>query len=222
MLFTMIAVALIETIIASQPASARSDTYVISSGSMEPALQLNDVVVIDRNVPFEDIEVGDIIVFNKADGEDRTIVHRVIAIDRNGDIVMTTKGDANPSPIPGTDYPITRDLYIGKVTSVMPDVGIITKFFSPPVNYIIIAGFWGGIIYAIYRRSKKRKPVLSNKDAAMQSFDVYNTVQKIIGQSKLAIKNIVPNQSIVAEGRRDFKWSWMIFAIIFAWPAAIA
>lgn len=106
--------------------------------------------------------------------------------------------------------------------NVIPEVGLITKFISPPVNYIITAGVWDGIIYAVYRRSKRLKPMSSNKDSAMQPLDVYSTAQKIIGPSKLVVKNTVPNETIVAEGGRDFKWSWMIVAIILAWPAAIA
>jgi signal peptidase len=218
------AVALVGLIASTHTAFASTDTYVISSSSMEPYLELNDIVVIDRDFPFEDVQVGEIILFNRPGDEDRTIVHRVISLDTDseGNLVMTTKGDANPSTIPGTDYPITEDLYIGKVVSVVPKVGIITSFISPPVNYILAAGLWGGIIYALYRRSKRVKPEASNRDSTMQPSDVYNAAEKVSGQSKLAIKNAVPSQSIVAEGRRDFRWSWMIVGIIFAWPAAIA
>jgi signal peptidase len=85
--------------------------------------------------------VGDIIVFNRPDGGDKVIVHRIAEISegRNGDKVLRTKGDANPASIPGTDYPITRSDYIGRVVYVLPGVGLITKIISPPVNYIIIA-----------------------------------------------------------------------------------
>ena len=80
-------------------------------------------------------------VFNRPDGEDRVIVHRIIDIDEDadGDRTIRTKGDANPSPIPGTDFPIRQDDYIGKVVYVVPGIGVITKIISPPVNYIIIA-----------------------------------------------------------------------------------
>jgi signal peptidase len=53
--------------------------------------------------------------------------------------VVRTKGDANPASIPGTDYPIREDNYIGRVVYVMPGAGLVTKVISPPVNYIIIA-----------------------------------------------------------------------------------
>lgn len=55
----------------------------------------------------------------------------------------------------------------------------------------------------------------------MAPSEVYNAAQRIVGASELAIKNTVINQSIIAEGGRDFSWVWMIVFIIFVWPAAI-
>jgi signal peptidase len=104
-------------------------------------LQINDVLVVRNGGSWDTLHVGDIIVFNRPDGEDRVIVHRVAEISENsaGDRVIRTKGDANPASIPGTDYPIHKDNYIGKVVYVLPGAGVITKIISPPVNYIIIA-----------------------------------------------------------------------------------
>jgi len=132
--------------------------YVVSSGSMEPVLKVNDVLIVRDGGSFDDLKVGEIIVFDRPEGGDRVIVHRVVEIieDRDGEIIIRTKGDANPSSIPGTDFPITGEDYIGRVVYVIPGVGLITKIISPPVNYIIIA-----IILAILffnRMSKKDKP----------------------------------------------------------------
>lgn len=115
--------------------------YVVSSGSMEPVLKVNDVLIVRDGGSWGDLKVGDIIVFNRPDGEDRVIVHRIIDIDEDsdGDRTIRTKGDANPSSIPGTDFPIKEDDYIGRVVYVVPGIGVVTKVISPPVNYIIIA-----------------------------------------------------------------------------------
>jgi signal peptidase len=115
--------------------------YVVSSGSMIPTLNVNDVLIVRDGHSFKDLKIGDIIVFNRPEGGDRVIVHRVAKIetDFEGARVITTKGDANPSIIPGTDYPISADDYIGKVIFVIPGIGLVTKVISPPVNYIIIA-----------------------------------------------------------------------------------
>jgi len=60
-----------------------------------------------------------------------------------------------------------------------------------------------------------------NRESRMSASEVYNTAQKIIGTSELAITNTQVNQTIVAEGGRDFSWGWMIVFIIIVWPAAI-
>ena len=113
--------------------------YVVSSGSMVPELQVFDVLVVQGNDPFESIKIGDIIVFNRPSGQDRVIVHRVAAITDEDPFTIRTKGDANPTSIPGTDFPVTEEEYIGKVAYVIPQVGYVTRILTPPINYIIIA-----------------------------------------------------------------------------------
>lgn len=116
--------------------------YVVSSGSMIPALNINDVLIVkDGNSnSFDSLKIGDVIVFHAA-AEDRVIVHRVAEIQTgsHGERIITTKGDANDASIPGVDNPIRVSQYIGKVVYVIPGLGLITKVLSPPVNYIIIA-----------------------------------------------------------------------------------
>ena len=113
--------------------------YVVSSGSMIPNLNVFDVIVVQGNVPFDHIKVGDIIVFNRPSVHDRVIVHRVAEILNQNPLVIRTKGDANPGSIPGTDFPITKQDYIGKVEYVIPQIGYVTRILTPPINYIIIA-----------------------------------------------------------------------------------
>lgn len=132
--------------------------YVVSSGSMIPALQVYDVLVVDGKVPFDDIDVGDIIVFKRPSGPERVIVHRVVAILDEEPKVIRTKGDANPVSIPGTDYPITDDEYIGKVAYVIPQIGYVTRILTPPINYIIIAVIIGIMIVKQYSKGKKNQP----------------------------------------------------------------
>ena len=42
---------------------AQNPFYVVSSGSMIPALQVYDVIVVEGNTSFQDVEKDDIIVF---------------------------------------------------------------------------------------------------------------------------------------------------------------
>ena len=139
--------------------------YVVSSGSMIPELQVFDVLVVQGNDPFESVEVGDVIVFDRPSGQDRVIVHRVAAIIDEDPLTIRTKGDANPTSIPGTDFPITEEEYIGKVAYVIPQVGYVTRILTPPINYIII-----GIIIAVMIGKQLFK---SKKEHALsESFDI--------------------------------------------------
>ena len=131
--------------------------YVVSSGSMVPNLNVNDILVVRDGNSFQDLKVGDIIVFDRPDGADRVIVHRVAEIfdDSEGNHqIIRTKGDANDGSIPGTDFPIREDDYIGKVAYVIPGAGVVTKILSPPVNYIIIAAI---IALMVVTQISKRK-----------------------------------------------------------------
>jgi len=131
--------------------------YVVSSGSMVPELQVYDVLIINGRATFEEIKVGDIIVFDRPSGHDRVIVHRVVSIIDEDPLALRTKGDANPASIPGTDFPITDEEYLGKVWYVVPQVGYVTKILSPPINYIVIAIIVGIMIFKQISKSKKEK-----------------------------------------------------------------
>ncbi len=114
--------------------------YIVASGSMIPVLEVNDVLVVQAHEPFESIKRGDIIVFDRPSDHNRVIVHRVLSIiSEEPPRTIKTKGDANPGPIPGTDFPITEKEYIGKVVYVIPQIGYATQLLKPPINYIIIA-----------------------------------------------------------------------------------
>lgn len=48
-------------------------------------------------------------------------------------------GDANSASIPGTDFPITEEEYLGKVVYAIPQIGYVTEFLKPPLNYILMS-----------------------------------------------------------------------------------
>jgi signal peptidase len=133
--------------------------YVVSSGSMIPVLQIYDVIVVEGNTPFEDVKKGDIIVFYSPklyeQGKERVIVHRVSLEMGDDPKIVRTKGDANPASIAGTDYPITKKEYLGKVEYVVPQVGYITQILQPPINYIIIAVIVGVMIVKQFSKRQK-------------------------------------------------------------------
>ena len=139
--------------------------YVVSSGSMIPVLNVGDILIVKDGNTFNSLKVGDIIVFNRPQGGDRVIVHRIIEIsDRFGEKVIVTKGDANDGIIPGTDFPIREKDYIGTVAYTVPKVGLILKYLNPPVNYIIIVGIIGILIYTNMKKKNQEQDKLDGKD----------------------------------------------------------
>ena len=137
--------------------------YVVASGSMIPELQVYDVLIVQGHEPFEDLEIGDIIVFNRPSDHNRVIVHRVVSIINDDPIILRTKGDANPASIPGTDFPITEEEYIGKVVYTLPQVGYVTQLLKPPINYVIIAVVIGiMIVKQLTKKKKENKFTLSD------------------------------------------------------------
>jgi signal peptidase len=139
--------------------------YVVSSGSMIPVLNVGDILIVKDGNTFNSLKVGDIIVFNRPQGGDRVIVHRIIEISvRFGENVIVTKGDANDGIIPGTDFPIREKDYIGSVAYTVPKVGLVLKYLNPPVNYIIIAGIIGILIYTNMKKKNEEKGKIDGKD----------------------------------------------------------
>ena len=134
---------------------AQNPIYVVSSGSMYPELAMHDIIVISGHMPFEDVKIGDIIVFDRPKDHDKVIVHRVVAVVDDNPKTLRTKGDNNQNSIVGTDYPITKEEYIGTVVHVIPQVGFITKILQPPINYIIIAVIIGVMIIRQIVKNKK-------------------------------------------------------------------
>lgn len=97
----------------------------VMTGSMEPNIHVNDVVII-RKVKQDEINEGDIISF-VVDGD--TITHRIIEIEKseNGETLYTTKGDANNIE---DETKITFENIKGKYVGKIPKIGIILSIFK--------------------------------------------------------------------------------------------
>jgi len=164
---------------------AQNPFYVVSSGSMYPELAMHDIIVISGHILFEDVKIGDIIVFDRPKDHDRVIVHRVVAVVDDDPKTLRTKGDNNQSSIVGTDYPITEKEYIGTVVYVVPQVGFITKILQPPINYIIIAVIIGiMIIRQIYRKDKKKLIDQAKAESSMNDYNEFQSDEKIDQSTK--------------------------------------
>jgi signal peptidase len=128
--------------------------FVISTDTMLPTLKINDLIIIGDGHMFNNTNIGDIIVFKKPAGEDRIIVHRITEItSENGKRVVITKGDSSPVSIPGVDFPINYNNFIGRVKFVIPQIGIL---FIPPTNYILLGAVISAIGIVFFFQGRKR------------------------------------------------------------------
>ncbi len=175
--------------------------YVVASGSMIPELQVYDVLIVQGHVTFEDVQIGDIIVFDRPSGHDRVIVHRVVSITDDDPITLRTKGDNNVASIPGTDFPITEKEYIGKVEFQIPQIGYVTQVLKPPTNYILIVLVIGFMIVKeiIKRRNVKdltlTDPFKANEPEVVEDYSDLETLRKDSAYSGHSDSRISNNDS---------------------------
>ena len=176
--------------------------YVVASGSMIPVLEVYDVLIVSGHEPFNNLEVGDIIVFDRPSDHNRVIVHRVASIVDEDPRTIRTKGDANPASIPGTDFPITEEEYIGKVAYTLPQVGYITQLLKPPINYVIIAVVIGIMIFKQFAKRKNEKEVsftdpLESENS--ETIEELSDIDKIEGDSEYSDPTELDNVEIDAD-----------------------
>jgi len=188
---------------------AQNPFYVVSSGSMYPELAMHDIIVISGHALFEDVRIGDIIVFDRPKDHDKVIVHRVVAVVDDDPLTLRTKGDNNQNSMVGTDYPITEEEYKGTVIHVIPQVGYITKILQPPINYIIIAVIIGIMIIRQISKNKAGKHYEQVKaepekiEADLSWLDNYKNASKdFTTQEKKSTEK--PEENTKSEGIPEF------------------
>lgn len=158
--------------------------YVVASGSMIPELQVYDVIIIQAHIPFNEVKIGDIIVFDRPSDHNRVIVHRVVSITDEDPKTLRTKGDNNVASIPGTDFPITEKEYLGTMVQKIPQIGYVTQVLKPPTNYILIVLVIGFMIVKeiIKRRNVKElsltDPLKAKDPESLEDYSDLDTLEK--------------------------------------------
>ena len=116
---------------------------VVLTGSMEPEIMVDDLIIVAEGDGYE---LGEVVVYQSGS---ILVVHRIVEID--GDMV-TTKGDANNAP----DAPIPSAQIKGRVTAVLPGIGTVVKLLkSPTASVTLIVGALA-LMEVSYRKEKKK------------------------------------------------------------------
>ena len=104
---------------------------VVVSGSMEPAFYRGDIVLVEKADLFgikefnpDDVQVGDVVVYDAA-WFNQPVIHRIIGTaDINGSTMYLIKGDNNKSPDP---YYVSKDQIKEKVVTFGDNLVVIPK-----------------------------------------------------------------------------------------------
>src|SRR5579862_7699778 len=102
------------------PSLVGYESFVVYSGSMEPALGVGDLAVV-QIMKSTDFKEGDIITYRPAEQPELLITHRVtrIALDDSGRLLFTTKGDANNAE---DQVAVRPEAVLGRVAYSIPKV----------------------------------------------------------------------------------------------------
>lgn len=121
----------------SSPSIFGFSLYRVSSGSMEPELQISDVILV-QGCDGNDVKEEDIVTYLATSGEmkGKLITHRVIKApyQENGEYYIITKGDANKV----SDDPVKTSQIEGKMLFKIGFLKYLFDFFVTPWGLLTI------------------------------------------------------------------------------------
>jgi signal peptidase len=164
-LFLFLIITVTTLIITLRPAQVGGGNYyfVISSGSMEPTLNVGDWIVCAKT-SFDNVQVDDIITVQHPN-EKTLITHRVIDKNEN---YLTTKGDTCDAPDNFIVYP---ENVLAKYTGFkIPKLGFLLYFCTRTLPGLIITFYVPGAVVIIlqvrkiYKELRKQEQASEEKD----------------------------------------------------------
>ena len=115
---------------------------VVMSGSMEPELSVDDLIIVKERKSYE---VGEIVVYQQ---RKTLVVHKIIEI--NGEEVIT-QGTANNAE----DDPIPMSAIKGEVVFHVDKIGVIVNWIKSPFGTILILLAAIGLLAKSYANEKE-------------------------------------------------------------------
>lgn len=123
---------------------------IVYGGSMEPAIKLGSLAVIQPIDP-QTVKVGDIITYRSGAESTTVTSHRVIQVVQGEDsLTFRTKGDANEDP---DAYAVPAENVAGKVWMSVPYAGYAMDFVRKPLGFGLLIGIPAALIIGIESRN---------------------------------------------------------------------
>ena len=192
----MIAFTILVRVAGNNPSIGGFMLYRISSGSMEPELNVGDVIISQKVSDITSIDMGDVITYRGTEGSyaGKMITHKVVIPPyKQGDkYYLLTMGVANDN----ADPVITEDQVESKMIAKLPLFGAIYNFFITPwglvasILLIIIA------FAAEFRRIRKM-PILDelSDEEKANSTDTSDSSDNLSGSDKSDNSAYIPRHS---------------------------
>jgi len=102
---------------------------MVLSGSMTPAIKTGSIVVVKPALSYK---IGDVITFQKGQGEENILTHRIISQTEQGFI---TQGDANNV---ADANPVGEKDILGRVVLTVPYAGYVVNFAHSKFGLILL------------------------------------------------------------------------------------
>lgn len=112
---------------------------IVMSGSMEPTLSVDDLVIVEKS---ENYKTGDVVIY---EANNSLIIHRIVEIDEEG---FVAKGDYNNAP----DAKQNLNVIKGKMITSIPKVGYLVYLLKKPVVSIVLVIMMFALLELSYRK----------------------------------------------------------------------
>lgn len=112
--------------------------YYIATESMEPSLEVGDVILAKEVTNFDSLSIGDVITYQGEVGSyaNKLITHQIIGIDINDGIyTFTTKGTHPSSTV---DPLVSQDQVVSKMVFEIPLMGKLMKVINNPFGFLLL------------------------------------------------------------------------------------
>ncbi|MCX6022682.1 MAG: signal peptidase I [Chloroflexi bacterium] len=179
------------------------ETFVVLSGSMEPAMHVGDLAVVGSARP-NTLMVGDVITYRTTQRPDLVVTHRLTAVslDDKGMMAFSTKGDANNT---GDSVTVSPDAVLGRVVYTLPKLGFLIEFSKRPEGKALLIGLPGLLLgLDVLRGLRKRSEAAAPAQAQGPQRTAGGTVQPIRGEAgeyvargRVALLNGAPGAALM-------------------------
>lgn len=153
---------------------------LIQTGSMEPYMMTNGIIMTKKVDSIEELAVGDVVTYRATNGSGKTIyiTHRIIEISADG--LVTTKGDNNNV---ADSYQLTMENIIAKEVGVFnqPSVWLIKTWNNGATGKVFIVAIVLCILCLFYAGSTLLSAWLNEEEISANSVAEYSKICRKLG-----------------------------------------